>query len=164
MKFSEIPQRLSALLLPPDPIVIHHLISKETPENKRTTCYDIEVEVDDTLKAQMQSFLLSTASQNEIAAFDNKIYETVETINQLKINREFFLGFARDPPEFINQWIQSQSQDLKVMTDVVGNPEEERRADFFHLPWSQEAVCRYFYGKVQQKRAELEQALGIRGT
>ena len=34
------------------------------------------------------------------------------------------------------------------MTDVVGNPEEERRADFFHLPWSQEAVCRYFYGKV----------------
>lgn len=26
MKFSEIPQRLSALLLPPDPIVIHHLI------------------------------------------------------------------------------------------------------------------------------------------
>jgi len=34
------------------------------------------------------------------------------------------------------------------MTDVVGNPEEERRADFYHLPWSQEAVCRYFYGKV----------------
>ena len=105
---------------------------------------------DDTLKAQMQSFLLSTASQNEITAYDNKvswdflvshhwaeelkinptvslvftfaklplklsfwiipfvfflffcfvlqIYETVETINQLKINREFFLGFARDPP------------------------------------------------------------------
>ncbi|XP_015777698.1 PREDICTED: LOW QUALITY PROTEIN: SWI/SNF-related matrix-associated actin-dependent regulator of chromatin subfamily D member 1-like [Acropora digitifera] len=161
---TEMPQRISAWLLPPDPIVINHLISKETPENKRTTCYDIDVEVDDTLKAQMQSFLLSTASQNEITAYDNKIYETVETINQLKINREFFLGFARDPPEFINQWIQSQSQDLKVMTDVVGNPEEERRADFFHLPWSQEAVCRYFYGKVQQKRAELEQALGIRGT
>ena len=37
---------------------------------------------------------------------------------------------------------------FQVMTDVVGNPEEERRADFFHLPWSQEAVCRYFYGKV----------------
>ena len=37
------------------------------------------------------------------------------------------------------------------MTDVVGNPEEERRADFFHLPWSQEAVCRYFYGKVSER-------------
>lgn len=38
--------------------------------------------------------------------------------------------------------------DWQTMTDVVGNPEEERRADFFYQPWSQEAVCRYFYGKV----------------
>ena len=34
------------------------------------------------------------------------------------------------------------------MTDVVGNPEEERHAEFFFEPWSQEAVSRYFYGKV----------------
>ena len=47
------------------------------------------------------------------------------------------------------------------MTDVVGNPEEERRGEFYEQSWTQEAVCRYFYSKVQQKRAELEQALGI---
>ncbi|OPL20501.1 hypothetical protein AM593_07820, partial [Mytilus galloprovincialis] len=47
------------------------------------------------------------------------------------------------------------------MTDVAGNPEEERRADYFYQPWCQEAVCRYFYGKVQQRRMEIEQALGI---
>lgn len=35
------------------------------------------------------------------------------------------------------------------MTDVVGNPEEERRAEFYHEPWSQEAVSRYFYCKVR---------------
>lgn len=52
----------------------------------------------------------------------------------------------------------------QTMTDVVGNPEEERRSDFFYQPWAQEAVCRYFYTKVQQKRAELEQALGIRNA
>ena len=34
------------------------------------------------------------------------------------------------------------------MTDVAGNPEEERMADYYHQPWAQEAVCRYFYGKV----------------
>ncbi len=34
------------------------------------------------------------------------------------------------------------------MTDVVGNPEEERQAEFFYEPWVQEAVSRYFYGKV----------------
>lgn len=35
------------------------------------------------------------------------------------------------------------------MTDVAGNPEEERRAEFYHQPWSQEAVSRYFYCKVR---------------
>uniref|UniRef100_A0A1B6C299 DM2 domain-containing protein n=1 Tax=Clastoptera arizonana TaxID=38151 RepID=A0A1B6C299_9HEMI len=164
MKFAEIPQRLNPLLHPPDPIVINHIISVEGTEQKQTACYDIDVEVDDTLKTQMNNFLLSTASQQEIQGLDNKIHETVETINQLKTNREFFLSFAKDPQQFINKWIISQTRDLKTMTDVVGNPEEERRSEFYYQPWAQEAVCRYFYTKVQQKRAELEQALGIRNT
>lgn len=164
MKFAEIPQRLNPLLHPPDPIVINHVISVEGTETKQTACYDIDVEVDDTLKTQMNNFLLSTASQQEIQSLDNKIHETVETINGLKTNREFFLSFAKDPQQFINKWIISQTRDLKTMTDVVGNPEEERRAEFYYQPWAQEAVCRYFYTKVQQKRAELEQALGIRNS
>ena len=48
------------------------------------------------------------------------------------------------------------------MTDVVGNPEEERHAEYFYQTWVNEAVNRYFYNKIQQRRAELEQALGIR--
>uniref|UniRef100_A0A3P8QNT5 DM2 domain-containing protein n=1 Tax=Astatotilapia calliptera TaxID=8154 RepID=A0A3P8QNT5_ASTCA len=150
MKFSEIPQRLHALLMPPEPIIINHLISVDPNDQKKTACYDIDVEVDDTLKTQMNSFLLSTASQQEIAGLDNKIHETIETINQLKTQREFMLSFARDPQGFINDWLQSQCRDLKTMTDVVGNPEEERRAEFYYQPWAQEAVCRYFYSKVTQ--------------
>ncbi|XP_015922861.1 brahma-associated protein of 60 kDa isoform X2 [Parasteatoda tepidariorum] len=164
MKFAEIPQRLHQLLHPADPIVINHVISVEGPDTKKTACYDIDVEVDDPLKSQMNSFLLSTASQQEIQGLDNKIHETVETINQLKTNREFFLSFAKEPQQFIYKWLISQTRDLKTMTDVVGNPEEERRSDFYYQPWAQEAVCRYFYGKVNQRRAELEQALGIRNT
>ncbi|KAL2293783.1 hypothetical protein Nmel_018847, partial [Mimus melanotis] len=114
MKFSEIPQRLHALLMPPEPIIINHVISVDPNDQKKTACYDIDVEVDDTLKTQMNSFLLSTASQQEIAALDNKIHETIETINQLKTQREFMLSFARDPQGFINDWLQSQCRDLKV--------------------------------------------------
>jgi len=165
MKFAEIPQRLNPLLHPPDPIVINHTISVEElkqTETKKTACYDIDVEVDDTLKTQMNNFLLSTASQQEIQSLDNKIHETVETINSLKTSREFFLSFAKDPQLFINKWLQSQSRDLKTMTDVTGNPEEERRVDYYYQPWVTEAVCRYFYGKIQQKRAELDASLGVR--
>lgn len=157
MKFAEIPQRLNPLLHPPDPIVINHVITVEGgTENKQTACYDIDVEVDDTLKNQMNNFLLSTASQQEIQGLDSKIHETVDTINQLKTNREFFLSFAKDPQTFIRKWIVSQSRDLKTMTDVVGNPEEERRSEFYFQPWTQEAVSRYFFTKVNQKTLELE--------
>merc|ERR1719151_137367 len=167
MKFAEIPQRLNPLLHPPDPIVINHVITVEElrqAETKKTACYDIDVEVDDTLKTQMNNFLLSTASQQEIQSLDNKIHETVETINSLKTSREFFLSFAKDPQLFINKWLQSQSRDIKTMTDVTGNPEEERRGDYYYQPWVTEGVCRYFYGKIQQKRAELDSSLGVRNS
>ena len=95
-----------------DPIVINHLITVEgqAPEQKKTACYDIDVEVDDTLKVQMNSFLLSTNSQMEIQNLDNKIHETVETINTMKTQREFYLSFSKDPQLFINKWLTSQSR------------------------------------------------------
>ncbi|KAJ8277033.1 hypothetical protein GJAV_G00070720 [Gymnothorax javanicus] len=164
LKFSEIPQRLTNLLLPPDPIIINHVISVDPNDQKKTACYDIDVEVEDPLKNQMSCFLLSTANQQEIASLDNKIHETIESINQLKIQRDFMLSFSKDPKGYIQDWLKSQSRDLKVMTDVVGNPEEERRAAFYHESWSQEAVSRYFYCKIQQRRQELEQALAVRNT
>ncbi|KAG9509705.1 Brahma-associated protein of 60 kDa, partial [Fragariocoptes setiger] len=159
MKFSEIPARISQLLGPPDPIVINHVIANDIHEPKRTSVFDIDVEVDDQLKVQMNNFMMSTANIQEIQSLDAKIYETVEAINQLKTNREFFLGFAEDPQRFTNKWLISQTHDLKLMTDQVGNPEEERKSEYYFQPWTQEAVCRYFYRKVQQRRAELEHAL-----
>ncbi|XP_065132621.1 SWI/SNF-related matrix-associated actin-dependent regulator of chromatin subfamily D member 3 isoform X1 [Paramisgurnus dabryanus] len=164
LKFCEIPQRLTNLLLPPDPIVINHIISVDSNDQKKTACYDIDVEVDDPLKSQMSGFLLSTANHQEIASLDNKIHETIESINQLKIQRDFMLSFSRDPKGYIQDWICSQNRDLKLMTDTAGNPEEERRAEFYNQPWSQEAVSRYFYCKIQQRRQELEQVLAMRNT
>uniref|UniRef100_A0A8C1JQY2 SWI/SNF related, matrix associated, actin dependent regulator of chromatin, subfamily d, member 3a n=1 Tax=Cyprinus carpio TaxID=7962 RepID=A0A8C1JQY2_CYPCA len=146
LKFCEIPQRLTNLLLPPDPIVINHVISVDPNDQKKTACYDIDVEVDDPLKKLLN------------------IHETIESINQLKIQRDFMLSFSRDPKGYIQDWICSQNRDLKLMTDTVGNPEEERRAAFYNQPWSQEAVSRYFYCKIQQRRQELEQALAMRNT
>uniref|UniRef100_A0A5F9DR41 SWI/SNF related BAF chromatin remodeling complex subunit D3 n=1 Tax=Oryctolagus cuniculus TaxID=9986 RepID=A0A5F9DR41_RABIT len=156
LKFSEIPQRLTALLLPPDPIVINHVISVDPSDQKKTACYDIDVEVEEPLKGQMSSFLLSTANQQEISALDSKIHETIESINQLKIQRDFMLSFSRDPKGYVQDLLRSQSRDLKVMTDVAGNPEEERRAEFYHQPWSQEAVSRYFYCKARSNSRALK--------
>ncbi|XP_061666470.1 SWI/SNF-related matrix-associated actin-dependent regulator of chromatin subfamily D member 2 isoform X2 [Syngnathoides biaculeatus] len=164
MRFSEIPMKLAGLLQHPDPIVINHMISVDPNDQKKTACYDIDVEVDDPLKTQMSSFLSSTTNQQEIAALETKIHETIEYINQLKTERDFMLSFSNNPQDFIQDWLKSQCRDLKLMTDVTGNPEEERRTEFYQAPWMTEAVGRYIYSKVQQRRQELEQVLGIRLT
>ena len=43
--------------------------------------------------------------------------------------------------------------------DMSGNPDVERRSETFKEEWVSEAVMRYFYNKLQQRRAELEQAI-----
>jgi len=55
------------------------------------------VELDDTLKTQMSSFLLSSSSQQDIADLERRIHETVTTVKQHRIQRDFYLGFSESP-------------------------------------------------------------------
>lgn len=74
----EIPARLQPVLLPPDPIVLHHII-KNTAQN--TACYDIEVELDDPIKPQISTFLnnlnntYDSNNVNNINFYDQKVYD-----------------------------------------------------------------------------------------
>ncbi|CAF1207596.1 unnamed protein product [Rotaria sp. Silwood1] len=161
IRFSDLPAKLNKLILPSEPIIINHTLCLGT-DPKKHACYDIDVEVDDPVRDSMRSFL-SPQNTHELEELDGKILQYIDSINQLKQSREFYLSFADDPQGFICKWLASQSRDLKMITDsTTGNAEEERRAEYYTEQWSYEAVSRYFYNKVQQKRAELEQALGIR--
>jgi SWI/SNF-related matrix-associated actin-dependent regulator of chromatin subfamily D len=161
VRFSDLPAKLNKLILPSEPIIINHTLCLGT-DPKKHACYDIDVEVDDPVRDSMRTYL-SPQNTHELEELDGKILQYIDSINQLKQSREFYLSFADDPQGFICKWLASQSRDLKMITDsTTGNAEEERRADYYTEQWSYEAVSRYFYNKVQQKRAELEQALGIR--
>lgn len=46
--------------------------------------------------------------------FFSQIHETIESINQLKIQRDFMLSFSKDPKGYIQDLLRSQSRDLKV--------------------------------------------------
>lgn len=50
------------------------------------------------------------------------------------------------------------------MTEVFGDNEAERRAEYYYQPQIMEGTFRYIYHKVQQKRAELESTLGIKNN
>lgn len=165
MRFMEIPQRLHQLLQQPDPLVLTHIIKhNEGGAEKNTACYDIDVEVEDPLKQHMAAFVHAQANTQDIANLDQKIYDVVDQINEWKTRRDFYIRFAHHPHEFIKKWLVSQSQDLKTMTEATGEGEAERRAEHYYRPETQEGVFRYIYQKVQQKRAELEQGLGVRNN
>lgn len=153
MKFSEIPAKLNSLLSSPDPIVIHHSIVRNLGETQRAT-FDFEVEVEDYVDTRAINH-----DTNEIKQLDEKVFGIVSDIKKSCTNFGFFSDFSTDPQKSITKWLSSQSSDLKLMTDQLGDVEEERRADYYYQPWMQEAVCRYFYRKVQERRNDLELAL-----
>lgn len=154
MKFSEIPAKLSNLLSPPDPIVIHHSIARTMGEPRNLATFDFEVEVEDSIDGR----ILQHDTQ-EIQQLDEKVFNIVADIKKSVTNFDFFSDFSKDPQQSITKWLASQSSDLKIMTDQLGDSEEERKADFYYQPWMQEAVCRYFYRKVQERRHDLELTL-----
>lgn len=47
-----------------------------------------------------------------------QIHETIEYINQLKTERDFMLSFSNNPQDFIQDWLKSQSRDLKVNAEA----------------------------------------------
>lgn len=153
MKFSEIPAKLNNLLSSPDPIVIHHSIVRNMGETQRAT-FDFEVEVEDYVDTRAINH-----DTNEIKQLDEKVFGIVSDIKKSCTNFGFFSDFSTDPQKSITKWLASQSSDLKLMTDQLGDVEEERRADYYYQPWMQEAVCRYFYRKVQERRNDLELTL-----
>jgi SWI/SNF-related matrix-associated actin-dependent regulator of chromatin subfamily D len=53
-------------------------------------------------------------------SFYLQIHETIESINQLKIQRDFMLSFSRDPKGYVQDLLRSQSRDLKVKRETQG--------------------------------------------
>lgn len=154
MKFSEIPGKLDQLLNPPDPIVINHSIVRGNGEPQQAA-FDFEMEIEDLVDTKVLHHDIA-----EIRQLDEKVFGLVSEIKRSVHNYEFFSDFSKDPQQSINKWLASQSSDLKIMTEQMGDTEDERRADYYYQPWMQEAVCRYFYRKVQERRNELELTLG----
>ena len=55
----------------------------------------------------------------------------MEQVNAIKLQREFYLGFADNPQKFINDWLASQNRDLKVTMVTL----HRERFNLIWLPW-----------------------------
>ncbi|KAI6239553.1 SWI/SNF-related matrix-associated actin-dependent regulator of chromatin subfamily D member 1 [Aphelenchoides fujianensis] len=162
IRFMEIPRLLTHLLQQPDPLVLTHTIRYNGGE-KSSCCYDIDVEMDDPIKQQMSSFIGHCQNMPDVSMLDQRVSVRARGADQrAKSRRDFYTSLAEDPHGFIQKWLVSQSRDLRTINEINTDTEAERRADYYHQPQIEEGVYRYIYGRIQQKRQELEVSLGLK--
>ncbi|RUS30535.1 hypothetical protein BC938DRAFT_479278 [Jimgerdemannia flammicorona] len=154
--FAQVPELLAPHLILPDPIILEYIIRVDKEYHLSRHAYDIDIEVDDAIRAKMASVVASTATQKEIMTLDEKIVQCVQSVNNSKIKRDFLLQFATSPVDFINKWVASQARDLEIILgESRVNLEEMRRTDFYRQDWVKEAVFHYMTAKTQQRMQEL---------
>lgn len=93
-----------------------------------------------------------------MSAHEEVIKQSIKKIEEHKRRRAFFLAFSTSPADFINSVIASQARDLEVAAGVgagagalapVRAREAERRTEFYHQPWVEDAVMRYLQRATQ---------------
>ncbi|KAG1853157.1 SWI/SNF complex 60 kDa subunit [Suillus subalutaceus] len=147
--FHQLPELVNRYLMPPDPVVVHYSINPAQVPPERPSAWDIEVKMEDTsLKNRIMVTVQSSKdSMSDLTKLDDEIALLSQSLHNSHTKRQFLQSFARDPANFIQTWLASQSRDLE---SVLGNgpsegatirAEELRRSDFFRLPWVEEAVA-----------------------
>eukprot|EP01114_Cavostelium_apophysatum_P018211 TRINITY_DN5590_c0_g1_i1.p1 TRINITY_DN5590_c0_g1~~TRINITY_DN5590_c0_g1_i1.p1 ORF type:complete len:398 (-),score=68.24 TRINITY_DN5590_c0_g1_i1:3-1196(-) len=135
--FSQIPQLITEHLSPLDPLEFTYVIRLNTDTHEQN--YDIQLLVEDPIVA-----MPDVNVQKEIDATNSQILKHIEDIHQHKRKRDFYLGFIASPVEFINNVVETQIRDYKLMTsDVSRDEEEERHSKYFYQPFVPDAVQLY---------------------
>lgn len=74
-----------------------------------------------------------------------------QSLHNSHMKRTFLESFAKEPAQFIQTWLESQSRDLE---SILGNgpsegqtvrQEELKRSEFFRLPWVEEVRVSLFH-------------------
>lgn len=149
IQYSDLPDLIDPHLAGPDPIVLEYTIRVDKQLNQSSFAYDMDVELDSIVRQKMMHVVAATPSQKEVMSLDDKIVQCVQSINNSKIKRDFLTQFSKDPIEFTNKWIASQTKELEIILgETKVNVEDVRQTDFYKQPWVKEAVFHYLTAKV----------------
>lgn len=133
ISFPHIMELLNPHLGPREPIVIEYEVRVDRESTLGEYAYDIEVEIDDPIRAQMEDLLKNWYSnQQQIMDLDDSIVIAVQSLNTLRLKRDFFSQLADNPVEFLQKWLASQSRDLKLISADRGFSEENVRHSSFY--------------------------------
>uniref|UniRef100_A0AC35FER9 DM2 domain-containing protein n=1 Tax=Panagrolaimus sp. PS1159 TaxID=55785 RepID=A0AC35FER9_9BILA len=160
LRMSEIPLRIQKYLFLSDPIIIEHTIRVADRIKPMIACYELDVEINNTTELQNPEVFYSL--ENAIQNCDLVIGHTISRIKHTKGFFDAATQFSNDPVNALEGFIKGQSSDLQIMKENSYVPEPARRVEPYLQENMKEAVNRYLYHKVAQKRAELEAGLCIK--
>ncbi|KAJ7432627.1 SWI/SNF complex protein [Mycena galericulata] len=147
--FQKLPELVNRCLAAPDPIILHYMINPTIPAPERPMAWDVELKTEDVaMKGRMSVMVQANKeSMQNLARIDEEIATLAQSLHNSHLKRTFLQSFARDPAQFIQTWLESQSRDLETVlgsgpTDGLTIRQEElKRSEFFRLPWVEEAVA-----------------------
>ncbi|KAF5102590.1 hypothetical protein D0Z00_000300 [Geotrichum galactomycetum] len=131
--FPQVVQLLEPHLSAPQPIVIEYTIQVSKENNLGEHVYDIELELEDEAgKLATKSLLDNWDTAPEITQLDEQIARTIQALNTSRLKHKFLADLAAQPSQTIENWLESQAADLRViMSDRGFNEEEVRHSEFY---------------------------------
>ncbi|KAK0483375.1 BAR-domain-containing protein [Armillaria novae-zelandiae] len=155
--FQKLPDVVNQYLSTPEPVVLRYTIDPSVPPPDRPAAWDIEVKAEDVFLKNRMSVMLQTnrESAQNLVKLDEEITLHAQSLHNSHLKRTFLESFAKNPAEFIQTWLESQSRDLETILGsgptegLTVRQEELRRSEFFKLPWVEEL------GKLRQWAGEV---------
>jgi SWI/SNF-related matrix-associated actin-dependent regulator of chromatin subfamily D len=105
---------------PLDPIKLPYTIrvDEEFHGNPQPTIYDVRVMVDDGLRGQAVAFFQNpelAGVLKDVNLLDEQLITLVQAIHDSKVRHDFLTSLAKDPVNFVRQWLSSQKRDTEVI-------------------------------------------------
>ena len=122
--FPQAAERLVPHLHPLPPVRLPYTIRVDEAfhSNPEPTIYDIQVTVEDPLRAlilKMTSNPEHQATLRQISRIDDELAILIQAIQHHKARHTFFSSMAKDPKGFLDRWMKSQKKDLSVLLAEV---------------------------------------------
>lgn len=142
--FTKLASSLQEHLLPEPPVAFDYTIKVDGSTPTHPDVYDLYIDAPAS-SSGYEEFLRSVNSDKVVEQCEREISSLASRVDEHKRRRAFFLGFSHSPVDFINSLIASQSRDLKVMksSEAQNYAKLGGRAEFYKLPWAQDAVVKY---------------------
>ncbi|KAJ9132594.1 26S proteasome regulatory subunit N6 [Pleurostoma richardsiae] len=104
--------------LPPVKLAYTIRVDEEFHKDPKPTIYDVRVAVDDPLRAKLFPFIHNpqyATMLKEVASLDEHLALLIQAISAAKAKHSFFMGYYKDPANFVRNWLSSQKRDLEII-------------------------------------------------